>query len=179
MGIKVRDVAYVRFSAPDLDEMEAFLTEFGMVRAERSGDALYVRGLDGDPFLHVTHQGEPRFLAAGFKAASMRDLEALAREEKASIDPLDGPGGGSVVRLTDPDGFRIEVVSRTAIRCANRRACAGTHQRRLCDAAGKRAQTPCEGTFACEAARPLRAEREQFPRLGSVVQIAPRADYFR
>jgi len=31
MGIKIHDVAYVRFSAPDLDEMEAFLTEFGMV----------------------------------------------------------------------------------------------------------------------------------------------------
>ncbi len=106
MGIKIQDVAYVRFTAPDLDEMEAFLTEFGMVRAERSGDALYVRGLDGDPFLHVTHPSEP-----GFEAASMRDLEALAREEKATIDPLDGPGGGSVVRLTDPDGFRIEVVA--------------------------------------------------------------------
>ena len=41
----------------------------------------------------------------------MQDLEALAREEKATIDPLDGPGGGSVVRLTDPNGFRIEVVA--------------------------------------------------------------------
>jgi hypothetical protein len=30
MGIKIQDVAYVRLSAPDLDEMEAFLTEFGM-----------------------------------------------------------------------------------------------------------------------------------------------------
>ncbi len=111
MGIKIQDVAYVRFSAPDLDEMEAFLTEFGMVRAERSDDALYVRGIDGDPFLHVTHRGEPRFLAAGFEAASMRDLETLAREEKATIDPLDEPAGGSVVRLTDPNGFRIEVVA--------------------------------------------------------------------
>ncbi|MGA8566336.1 MAG: hypothetical protein WB580_00955, partial [Candidatus Binataceae bacterium] len=83
MGIKIQDVAYVRFSAPDLGEMEAFLTEFGMIRAERSGDVLYMRGLDGDPLLHVTHRGEPRFLAAGFEAASMQDLEALAREEKA------------------------------------------------------------------------------------------------
>jgi len=111
MAIKIQDVAYVRFSVPDLDEMEAFLTDFGMVRAERSRDALYMRGLDGDPFLHMTHQGESRFLAAGFEAASIRDLETLAQEEKATIDPLDGPGGGSVVRLTDPNGFRIEVVA--------------------------------------------------------------------
>ena len=94
MGIKIQDVAYVRFSAPDLDQMETFLTEFGMVRADRTGDALYMRGLDGDAFLHVTHRGEPRFVAAGFEAASMQDLEALAREEKASLDHLDGPGGG-------------------------------------------------------------------------------------
>jgi catechol 2,3-dioxygenase-like lactoylglutathione lyase family enzyme len=111
MGIKVKDIAYVRFSAPDLDAMEAFLSEFGMARSERTDTALYMRGLDNDPFLHVTHLGEPRFLAAGFEAASIQDLEALAREEEASVELLDGPGGGSTVRLTDPDGFRIEIVA--------------------------------------------------------------------
>ena len=116
MGIKIQDIAYVRFQAPDLDQMETFLTEFGMVRADRTGDALYMRGLDGDPFLHVTHRGEPRFVAAGFEAASVKDLETLAQEEKASILQLDGPGGGSVVRLSDPNGFEIEVVAgRTAV----------------------------------------------------------------
>ena len=69
MGIKIQDIAYVRFSAPDLDSMEAFLTEFGMVRAERFSDRLYMRGLDDGPFFHVTHLGEPRFLAAGFEAS--------------------------------------------------------------------------------------------------------------
>jgi len=111
MGIKIQDIAYVRFSAPDLEAMEAFLTEFGMVCAERTSNALYMRGLDEDPFLHVTHQGEPGFLAAGFTAASLTDLETLAHEENSSIDRLDGPGGGSVVRLTDPGGFQIEVVA--------------------------------------------------------------------
>ena len=113
MGIKIQDIAYVRFSAPDLDEMETFLVDFGMVRADRTGDALYMRGLDEDAFLHVTHRGEPRFVAAGFEAASMQDLETLAREEKASLDRLDGPGGGSLLRLTDPNGFQIEVVAGT------------------------------------------------------------------
>jgi catechol 2,3-dioxygenase-like lactoylglutathione lyase family enzyme len=111
MGIKIQDIAYVKFSAPDLDAMEAFLTEFGMVRAQRSNDLLYMRGLDDDLYLHVTHRGEPRFLAAGFEAASMKDLEKLAREENGSIDALDGPGGGFVVKLTDPNGFHIEVIA--------------------------------------------------------------------
>jgi hypothetical protein len=61
MGIKIQDVAFVRFYAPDLDAMEAFLTDFGMIRAERSRDMLYTRGLDTDPFLHVTQKGEPGF----------------------------------------------------------------------------------------------------------------------
>ena len=111
MGIKIQYIAYVRFSAPDLDAMEAFLTEFGMVRSQRPNDLLYMRGLDEDSFLHVTHRGEPGFLAAGFEAASMKDLETLAHEENVSIDGLDGPGGGFLVKLTDPNGFHIEVIA--------------------------------------------------------------------
>ncbi len=114
MGIKIQDVAFVRFSAPDLDEMERFLAEFGMVRTERTDDRLYMRGLDSDPYLHVSHRGEPGFLAIALEAASLNDLEVLAAAEHASIEPLDGPGGGSVVRLTDPNEFRVEVVAGRA-----------------------------------------------------------------
>ena len=91
MGIKIQDVAFVRFYAPDLDAMEAFLNEFGMVRAERSRDTLYMRGLDADPFLHVTHQGEAGFAAVALEAASVEDLRALASEEKAVVEKLEGP----------------------------------------------------------------------------------------
>jgi catechol 2,3-dioxygenase-like lactoylglutathione lyase family enzyme len=114
MGIKIQDVAFVRFRAPDLDAMEQFLTEFGMVRADRTTDALYMRGFDSDPYLHATHLGEPTVLAIGLEAASLKDLETLAADEHASIEPLDGPGGGSVVRLTDPNEFRVEVVAGRA-----------------------------------------------------------------
>jgi catechol 2,3-dioxygenase-like lactoylglutathione lyase family enzyme len=114
MAIKVQDVAFVRFHAPDLDAMETFLSDFGMVRAERTRDALYMRGLDGDPYLHVTHLGDPAFVSVAFEAASVKDLEALASAERTSIEALDGPGGGSVVRLTDPNGLRVEVVAGRA-----------------------------------------------------------------
>ncbi|HEY2663364.1 MAG TPA: hypothetical protein VGI47_03425, partial [Candidatus Binataceae bacterium] len=71
-------------------------------------------GLDNDPYLHVTHKGEPGFLGVALEAESLKDLEALAAAEHASIEPLDGPGGGSVVRLTDPNEFRVEVVAGCA-----------------------------------------------------------------
>jgi catechol 2,3-dioxygenase-like lactoylglutathione lyase family enzyme len=109
--IKADDIAFVRFSAPDLDKMEAFLSDFGMARAARDDNTLYMRGEGGDPFLHVTHKGEPGFAGIAFKAASVGDLELLASTTGSKIEALDGPGGGQVVKLRDPDGFLVETVA--------------------------------------------------------------------
>ena len=109
--IKVPDVAFVRFGAPDLDAMERFLTDFGLVVTARRDDVLYARGTDPAPYLHVTERGEPGFRGVAFEAASARDLAAAAQLEGASpVEKLDAPGGGQRVRFTDPDGFRVEVV---------------------------------------------------------------------
>jgi hypothetical protein len=44
-------------------------------------------------------------------AASPEDLERLSRVEGASaVESIDEPGGGKRVRLTDPDGYQVEVV---------------------------------------------------------------------
>jgi catechol 2,3-dioxygenase-like lactoylglutathione lyase family enzyme len=113
VGINVKDVAFVRFQAPDLDVMQSFLEDFGLTVAHRTDDALYMRGTDDEGFVHVTHLGdEPRFLSLAFLADSVADLYLLAAaEEFSAVTELDGPGGGSVVRATDPDGFQIEVVA--------------------------------------------------------------------
>lgn len=108
--IKIEDIAHVRFSAPDLDAMETFLTEFGLAPF-RANDALYARGAGVQPFVHATSLGEPAFQAVGFRAENVADLERLAAAEGVSVEPLDAPGGGSIVRLRDPDGFLVEVVA--------------------------------------------------------------------
>jgi catechol 2,3-dioxygenase-like lactoylglutathione lyase family enzyme len=108
--IKVEDIAHVRFAAPDLAVMRSFLEDFGMTCFEAHG-RLYGRGSDGRPFVHVTQPGEPKFLALGLRAASVADLEALATSEDVPIEELEEPGGGKIVRLTDPDGYRLEVVA--------------------------------------------------------------------
>jgi len=109
--IKVHDIAYVRFNAPDLDVMEKFGLDFGLEVAAREGDTLYLRGTDPQPYCHVTHRGEPGFAGVAFEAASAADLEVAAGLEGASaIEELEQPGGGRRVRFTDPDGFAIEVV---------------------------------------------------------------------
>ncbi len=109
--IKVRDLTYVRFTAPDLDRMERFLADFGLIRAERRDDALYMRGTDPEPWVHVTRLGEPGFAGLAFEAASAEDLAAASRMEGASaVEPTGEPGGGHRVRFTDPDGNPVEVV---------------------------------------------------------------------
>ncbi|MDJ0849857.1 MAG: VOC family protein [Myxococcota bacterium] len=109
--IKVRDVAYVRFAAPDLDRMERFLTDFGLVVTAREDDRLFARATDPSPYVHVTERGEAGFRAVAFEAATAEDLEAAARLEGASaVEKIDAPGGGQRVRFSDPDGFTVEVV---------------------------------------------------------------------
>jgi catechol 2,3-dioxygenase-like lactoylglutathione lyase family enzyme len=109
--IKVTDIAYVRFGAPDLDAMEKFLHDFGLETTARDDARLFARGSDPSPYLHVTELGEPGFRGVAFEAASEDDLAAIARAEGASpIEKIDAPGGGQRVRLTDPDGVAVEVV---------------------------------------------------------------------
>lgn len=111
--IKVVDIAHVRFSAPDFTRMRDFLDDFGLANFEHEG-RLYACGSDGRPFVHVTEPGDPAFLAFGFRAASVEDLDTLARAEGVAVEDSSEPGGGKIVRLTDPDGFRVEVVAGQA-----------------------------------------------------------------
>ncbi len=108
--IRVADVAFPRFQAPDLDRMEAFLQAFGLHRAARTPDALYMRGAGGDHHVHVTHAGEPEFLGLAFHAESRADLDRLAAATGARVEKSTEPGGGEVVHLRDPDGRIVDVV---------------------------------------------------------------------
>lgn len=107
---KIEDIAHVRFAAPDRAAMRSFLEDFGMVCFEQDG-RLYGKAGDGRPFVHVTQQGAPKFLGLGLRAGSLADLAKLASAEGVVVEDLDAPGGGKVVRLTDPDGYGVEVVA--------------------------------------------------------------------
>ena len=82
--IKVTDIAYGRLRAPDLDAAEEFLTHFGMVKAERTQNALYMRGTDANHHIHVTEKGDPGFVGFAYYATSEDDLKRLAKAPGAS-----------------------------------------------------------------------------------------------
>src|SRR5213592_1429674 len=110
-AIKVTDLAYGRLRAPDLDVMEEFLTHFGMVRADRTRNALYMRGTDPSHHLHVTEKGDAGFVGLAYYAASLDDLKRLGNAPGASgVEDIDEPGGGKRVRLKEPNGYQVEVV---------------------------------------------------------------------
>ena len=109
--IRAADLAYGRLRSPDLDKQEEFLTAFGMVRADRTPKALYMRGTDAPHHIHVTELGEPKFIGIALHAESLDDLDKLSRTPGASkIEDIDEPGGGKRVRLADPDGNQVEIV---------------------------------------------------------------------
>jgi hypothetical protein len=113
--IKARDLAFGRLRAPDLDVQEEFLTHFGMVRAARTPTALYMRGSDPAHHIHVTEKGDPKCVGFAYHAASEDDLKKLAKVPGASgIESVDEPGGGKRVRLTEPNGYQVEVLHGVA-----------------------------------------------------------------
>lgn len=114
---KAYDVSYVRFSAPDLDIMETFLRDFGMIVVHRDEHCIYSRGLEAEPFIHVVHKGPPKFIGFAFKMRSEDDLHALAAQVPgcSPVRPIRGLegelGGGSRVHFFDPvGGFLLEAV---------------------------------------------------------------------
>ncbi len=109
--IHIDDVAYTAYQVPDLDLMERFLIDFGMMRAARTGDALFMRGTGANHHIHVSRLGpEPRFLGGAFKVKSRADLDVAAAIPGASkIEQIADPGGGERVTLVTPNGHSIWV----------------------------------------------------------------------
>ena len=82
--IKAMDIAFGRLRAPDLDAMEEFLTDFGLTRADRTKDRLYMRGTGPAHHIHVTEEG-PSHAASAIQSSAVPNaqrtpdsLEALA-----------------------------------------------------------------------------------------------------
>src|SRR5688500_5200231 len=108
---KALDVAHVIYDAANLDLMEAFMKDFGLVTAQRRDDALFMRAADPTPFVHVTRRSTSnRFAGAALRMASRDALETLASiQGSSSVEPVDDmPGGGWRVRMKTPDNVQID-----------------------------------------------------------------------
>lgn len=111
-GIKVTDIAYARVSVPDLNLAEQFLTDFGLIKVERTENQLFMRGTGAAHHIYIAEQGDPRLVALGFYAMSDADLEKATHLQGAesSVETINESGGGKRVRLREPNGYQIEIV---------------------------------------------------------------------
>jgi catechol 2,3-dioxygenase-like lactoylglutathione lyase family enzyme len=109
--IKVDDIAYLIFGRPDLEKTQTFLEDFGLTVAARNKDALFFRGAGPAHHCYIARRSRrPSFVGTAFRAKSIQDLARLADAENTKIETIDDPGGGQRVVLTDPNGFRVEVI---------------------------------------------------------------------
>jgi catechol 2,3-dioxygenase-like lactoylglutathione lyase family enzyme len=109
--VPIKDIAFVRYQATDLDVMESFLVDFGLHRAHRTPQALYMRANDASPFVHVTELGgSNQTLGFGLHASSETDLCDIAAKVGSPVVGNPEPGGGLRVRFVDPNGFQVDVL---------------------------------------------------------------------
>lgn len=104
--VKICDVAYVRLGIHDLDVMEKYLFDCGMLRSARTASTLFMRGTGPSHHVHISEKGGEAGLAAfGFLVRDTGDLETLSNAPGASaVHDTGEPGGGRRVVLHDPWG---------------------------------------------------------------------------
>ncbi|KAL2204765.1 Glyoxalase/Bleomycin resistance protein/Dihydroxybiphenyl dioxygenase [Sarocladium strictum] len=111
--IRLLATAYVEYSHAEFEKAKGFLDDFGLSIIEDRGDVVYYGGYGIEPYVYVARKatGNSQFLGAAYEVESREELERATRIAGAtSISKLDGPGGGEILTLTDPIGFKVHLV---------------------------------------------------------------------
>ena len=109
--VKANDLLFVHFDRPDLAQAEQYLRDFGLHVVSKSEDELTLRGTGLRPYVYrVTRGPKARFVGLGLAVPSADDLEALSTRFGLPIEKSSAPGGGSIVRLRDPEGVEVAVL---------------------------------------------------------------------
>lgn len=109
--VKADKLLFVHFERPDLGKAEEYLRDFGLISVERTETDLFMRGTQSQPYIYRATRGpNPRFLGLGLSVPALEDLQKLSKTFNRPIEQSDAPGGGSLVRLTDPEGVAVYVI---------------------------------------------------------------------
>ncbi|MFA7556469.1 MAG: VOC family protein, partial [Hydrogenophaga sp.] len=110
--LNIQSLHHIRVGVTDLAGNERFARDFGLQEAARDGQTVYFRGHGADAYCYVAAPAARAGVrAVAFLAGSPDDLdEAVRRFGATAPRALRGPGGGTAVSLTDPDGITIDIV---------------------------------------------------------------------
>lgn len=110
----MKSLAFVHYQHPDLENALNFFLDFGLVEADRQPTVAFLRGNGNQPYVYIAEQspdGSRHFIGAYWNVCTSKDLEnATTLPGATAIQDLDGPGGGTVVRVKDPHGFVVGFV---------------------------------------------------------------------
>lgn len=111
--LRIVATAHVIYFHQDLAKAREFLLDFGLcIAQETPGKEIFFAGYGSEPFVYVARQsdGESHFGGAAYEVESKAELEQASKIQGATpITPLDAPGGGEFVKLTDPIGHHVYV----------------------------------------------------------------------
>lgn len=109
--VKANELLFVHFERPDLKQAEQYLFDFGLIVAAQSESELFMRGTGSQPYIYRASRGPiAQLLGFGFSVPAKEDLQRLSKRFGRPIETSDAPGGGSVVRLRDPEGVAVDVL---------------------------------------------------------------------
>ena len=109
--VRAKELLYVHFERPDLDRAEAYLRDFGLIQASKTATELTMRGTGPRPCIYRATLGpSARFLGFALSVDRAEDLDILAQAFNKRVEDAQVPGGGKMVRLTDPLGVTVEVL---------------------------------------------------------------------
>ncbi|KAL5315032.1 hypothetical protein ACEPPN_017683 [Leptodophora sp. 'Broadleaf-Isolate-01'] len=118
--INVLRLGFVHYQHPDLASIGRFLEDFGLIKVSQQGSRAYYRGYGVDPYIYVAEQspsGTREFMGAAWVVESAQDLELAATQANASpIQTNDGPGGGQIVSIKDPNNFVVSFIYSQELR---------------------------------------------------------------
>ncbi|KAM5350211.1 hypothetical protein ACJ41O_006716 [Fusarium nematophilum] len=118
--IKLKSLLYAYYLHPDLEKADTFLKDFGLTPTKATPDKIWYRGFGEHPFCYVSERpkdGKANLLGGGWLVETHKDLEAASRLLNASpIVDHDGPGGGKVVTVKDPEGCALYLHFGLALR---------------------------------------------------------------
>jgi len=110
--IKADQLAFVVFERKDPAEMARFLRDFGLLQLEGTpGPSLYFRARGASAYcVEIIPSDRDRMVGSGYIVTSEGDLAKVAEASGLPIEPTGKPGGGSRVKLIDPDGSEVDVI---------------------------------------------------------------------
>ncbi len=104
-------LAYVVLERRDVATQARFLHDFGFTAVEHSGPNVYFRGFGEQPYcVELIPSERDAFVGFGLVAVESGDLDRLGAAHGLAPAANSKPGGGRVLRLVDPNGYRVDLV---------------------------------------------------------------------